>query len=374
MKKDMPRTWIEIDKDNLINNIRILKTSINKKSELMAVVKANAYGHGLKEVVSILKNEKSVNWFGVFDEADALIVRKYTSKPILVLRSTPLNFWDKAVKNKIYITISTFSQLETLANWKGKKPQIHIKLDTGLGRQGFVLADQDKIISIIKNLKNIKIGGLYTHFSGMESKEFDKYSKKQFDELKLWQKKLNVIGQKPKIHASATSGALRNIIGETDISRFGIGIYGLWPSDEIKYAQRNKFPLKPVLSWKVTISEVKKIPKGSFVAYDCTYKTDRNSKIALLPVGYWDGIPRALSSKGFAIVNGVRVPIIGRVMMNMCVLDVTNVVKVEEGDTATLIGKDKNVEITADEFARLSETINYEVVTRINPLIPRVIK
>lgn len=372
--KNNPRTWVEIDKNNLIGNIRLLRSSIAKKTEFMAVVKANAYGHGLKEFISILKNERTMNWFAVFDEADALIIRKYTKKPILILRSTPISFWEKAVKNKLDITVSTFSQLEALVKWKGKKPQIHIKIDTGLGRQGFVWADQEKVISILKNIKNFKIAGLYTHFSGMESKEFDKYSKKQFDELKLWQKKLGSIGQKPKIHASATSGALKNIIGETDISRFGIGIYGLWPGDEIKYNFRDKFKLKPVLSWKVTISEVKKIPKGSFVAYDCTYKTARDSKIALLPVGYWDGVPRSLSSKGFAIVNGVRVPIIGRVMMNMCVLDVTNVSKVEEGDIATLIGKDKNVEITADEFARLADTINYEVVTRINPLIPRVIK
>ncbi len=372
--KNNPRTWIEIDKDNLIGNIRVLRSSISKKTEFMAVVKANAYGHGLKEFVSVLKNEKSVNWFAVFDETDALIIRKYTKKPILVLRSTPVGFWDKAIKNKVDITISTLSQLEALAKWKGKKPQIHIKLDTGLGRQGFTLADQEKIISIIKNTKGLKVAGLYTHFSGMESKEFDKYSKKQFDELKLWQKKLSSIGQKPKIHASATSGALKSIVEETDIARFGIGLYGLWPGDEIKYNFRDKFQLKPVLSWKVTISEVKKVPKGSFIAYDCTYKTARDSKVALLPVGYWDGVPRSLSSKGFAIVNGVRVPIIGRVMMNMCVLDVTNVSKVQEGDTATLIGKDKNVEITADEFARLADTINYEVVTRINPLIRRVMK
>lgn len=372
--KNNPRTWLEIDENNLISNVRVLRSTGSRKSEFMAVVKANAYGHGLKEVVSILKNERSVNWFGVFDEMDALVVRKYTKKPILILSSTPISFWQKAVKNKLDITISTFSQLEALAKWKGKKPQVHIKIDTGLGRQGFGLNDQEKMISILKNIKNLKIAGLYTHFSGMESKEFDKYSKKQFDELKLWQKKLNSIGQKPRIHASATSGALKNIIGETDIARFGIGIYGLWPSDEIKYNFRDKFKLKPVLSWKVTISEVKKVSKGSFVAYDCTYKTARDSRIALLPVGYWDGIPRSLSSKGFAIVNGVRVPIIGRVMMNMCVIDVTNVSKVEEGDTATLIGIDKNVEITADEFARLADTINYEVVTRINPLIPRVIK
>lgn len=366
------RTWIEVDTKALRANVSSLRKTLDTKTAFMAVVKANAYGHGLEEVLTVLKKEK-VDWYGVFDEDDALIVRSYTNKPILVLRSTPISFWKDAVAHNITITVSTESQLQALKKWKGKQPAFHLKVDTGLGRQGFLRADQKKVFAYLKTITGLRFTGLYTHFSGTESKKFDTYTKKQVEELQSWLSLAQASGYSPLTHASATSGALKHSFPDSQIARFGIGLYGLYPSEEIQKQFKSKAKLTPVLSWRTEVSEVKNLKAGSLIAYDCTYKMKRDGKIGLLPVGYWDGIPRSFSNKGSVLVRGIKAPIIGRVMMNMCVVDVSNIKGIKQGDMVTLIGKDGKTTISIEEAGKWADTINYELVTRINPLIPRIL-
>lgn len=371
MMKNMYSTWIEIDKQALISNILNLKKTLPKKREVMVVLKANAYGHGFDEVSDILKNESSVDWFAVFEFNEALVLRKKTTKPILVLCTTEKNLWNQAIKKNISVTLSRYDQLVLLQKFSQKKLlKIHIKVDTGLGRQGFLASDISHVMAIISN-SNIKIEGLYTHFSGTESKVFDSYTKKQYESFMEWKDAFVHTGLYPKTHLGATSGSLRDDRLSGDIARFGIGIYGLWPSKETKLFKKS-LVLKPVLSWRVEIVEIKKLKKGDSVTYDRGCILQKDSTIAIIPVGYFDGLPRMLSNKGFVLIKGVLAPIIGKVMMNMVVIDITHIKNVSLGDVVTLIGKDKKAYLTPDEIASWAQTINYEIVTRLNPTIKRV--
>ena len=331
---------IEIDRNALSSNITTIKKALPKKTLMMCVVKANAYGHGLSEIVSVLKAHPHVDWFGVFDFADAVSIRKASNKPVLVLSHTLERFWDVAVKKNISITISHFEGLEKLLVYEhNKKIRFHIKVDTGLGRQGFLMKDMSRVIALLDS-KQLVPEGLYSHFSAVEEKKFDRYSIEQHEKLLAWKNAFADVSMHPHIHLSATAGVLRYPDFACDIARVGIGMYGLWPSADTQASQKKDI-LKPVLSWKTYVSEVKTVPKGSAIAYDLTYIVTRPSTIAILPVGYFDGLPRSLSNRGYVLVHGQKAPILGRIMMNMCVVDVTDIPKVRSGDEVVLIGKQK---------------------------------
>ncbi|MBP7846324.1 MAG: alanine racemase [Candidatus Pacebacteria bacterium] len=366
------RTWVEIDQKALRQNVASLKKVIPKNTVFIAVVKGNAYGHGMLPVSKILEKTKEVDMLAVFTYEEGVLLRKEgIKKPILVLKNATVNDVTLAIKNNLEATISS---LEALSKIKNQKSKIHICVDTGLGRDGFLEDERNNVVSVLKKNKNINVVGLFTHFSGAEEREFDSYTKGQFNGLIEWKKFLNDNNIFPKVHASATSGAFLGKDFALDMVRFGIGLYGLWPSPATKQLAK-KINLEPVLSWRAKISEIKNLKTGSFVGYDLTYKTKKDTKVAVVPVGYYDGYSRALSGRASALVNGVRVPQIGRVMMNMAVFDVSAVKGVKEGDMITLVGKDKkgSIEISVDELAESRGTINYELVTRINPEILRVI-
>lgn len=363
---------IEIDASALLSNVQQIKKTLPKQTKVMCVVKANAYGHGLVEIISILKDEVSVDWFAVFDFQDALFIRKYSTKPILVLVNTLPIFWEEARKKNISITISSFETLESLISYtRNKKIQFHIKVDTGLGRQGFLMKDMSRVMALLDSRRLVP-QGLYSHFSGVEETQFDQYSMEQYKKLLDWKHAFADIHMHPHVHMSATAGVLRYTDFACDIARIGIGMYGLWPSDDTRESQK-KDVLKPVLSWKTYISEIKNVEKGSAIAYDLTYRVGRASRIAILPVGYFDGLPRSLSNKGYVLVNGQKAPILGRIMMNMCVVDVTDIPKARSGDEVVLIGKQKKEILSAETLAHMASTINYELVTRLYPFINRVI-
>ncbi len=369
----MKNCSIDISAPALRHNIKMISKKLPRKTELMCVIKANAYGHGFDEVSTLLKDETLVDWFAVFNFDDAIKLRHKTKKPILVLANTPLTHWNIACQKKISITLSTLDELKKLTKYNHhKKLKWHLKVDTGLGRQGLLSSDILKSVALLDRHR-LTPEGLFSHFSGVEEKQFDTYSFDQYALLIEWKNALSAINIHPKLHISGTAGVLRYDLFALDIVRIGLGLYGLWPSGEVKKTVVDKDFFKPVLSFKTHISELKTLPSGSSIAYDCTYTLTKESKIAILPVGYWDGLPRTLSSKGMVLIQGKRVPIIGRIMMNMCVVDVTCIQGVKQGDMVTLIGKDDKEELTVDEFARLAGTINCEVVTRLNPTIPRKI-
>lgn len=357
------RTWLEVSKAALLNNISQIKKQLSPDNKFMAVVKANAYGHGLLEVAKIIQNK--VDYLAVFDFDDAVFLRKQgVKKPLLVLSRIFPEQVDLAIKHDIEVTVSTFDIFSKIK--KGLK--IHIAFDTGMGRDGFILADVKKLINLIKK-SPAKLCGIYAHFAAADEKEFDDYSAKQIRDLLNFKKHLAAAKIDVALtHHAASAGAIyQKNHPEFNLVRIGVALYGLWPS-----SQRNSaINLQPVLSWRAKISEVRFLPKGSAISYGCTYKLARDSKLAVIPVGYYDGISRIASNKAWMIVRGCKVRQIGRVTMNMAILDVTDLKVVKPGDVVTIIGRDKKSEITADDWADWSQTINYEVVTRLNPSIIR---
>lgn len=369
----MNLTWIEISKKALLNNIKEIKKNLSKKAKFMAVVKANAYGHGIMEVVEQIK--EGVDYFAVYDFEDALLLRcEKITKPILVLGRTFPSQIDLAIKHNIDITVSTFDLLEEAKKISDKKKlKIHLCVETGFGRDGFIFEDLPKLLKLIKNDK-ISVEGLYGHFASADESKFISHTKKQITELLKWKKEIFAAGYNPLIYHSASAGSfLSEFREEFDIVRVGLSLYGLWPSEELKEKYQNQIKLEPVLTWKTLVTEVKKLPKGSKISYGCTYELERDSKIAILPVGYYDGISRVSSNKSQFLVNGKKVPQIGRVTMNIVVLDVTDVKNVKAGDEVIVIGSNKKQEVRADDWAIWSQTSNYEIVTRIIANISRTI-
>jgi len=384
-QKDGLRTWIEIDKKALNNNYKIFRSIIPKKCRLMSVVKSNAYGHGLVDFSKEI-SRLGADWLGVDTVVEALALRREgIKKPILILGYTRPSVFKEAVEADISITISTFESLEALEKIKTKKPiKIHIKVDTGMGRQGFLPQDLSSVLkSKILNLKSpsIFIEGLYTHFAAAKNPSFPKYTYGQIEQFKKWVEAFHKAGFKPIIHSAASSGTLIFPESHFDMVRVGISFYGLWPSPEVKAFSKDKYKLQPILTWKTIVSEVKVLPKGSGVGYDLIETLEKDTKVAVCPIGYWHGYPRAFSSIGRVLIGGKQCRVIGRVSMDMIVIDVFSVKNVKVEDEVVILGKQgpashkatqgKQEKVTADELATLSGTTNYEVVTRINPLIKR---
>lgn len=376
--KEIPaRTWIEIDKKAILHNYRVFRKLLSKKTRLMGVVKSNAYGHNLMEYARELE-KLGIDALGVDSLVEGLSVRKQDVKiPILVLGYTIPELFDTARKHNIAVTISSFESLATALN-KGKinKPlRVHLKIDTGMHRQGFQTQEIEKLLVMLqKDNKHIVIEGIYTHFAEAKNPQSGERTREQ---IASFDKVLKIFRDENfefVAHASATGGAMLYPSAHFDMVRIGIGLYGLWPSKECEDFLSRKITLKPVLSWKAIVSEVKSVSQGSRVGYDFTEMLMRNSRLAIIPVGYWHGFPRMLSSRGRVLISGKTARVLGRVSMDMIVVDVTDIPEVKVGGVATLIGKDKNDEIKAGELARFSATSQYEIVTRLNPLIRKVYK
>ena len=364
------RTWIEIDKKAIAYNYRTLRNLLDKKCKMLAVVKSNAYGHGLIELAK--EEEKlGVDFLGVDSVIEAITLRREGIKiPILVLGYTLPEMVEVAIKKDISITVSTFELLSEILNVK-EQIKIHIKVDTGMFRQGFHENDFVKVLKELKKNKNIIVEGLFTHFSMAKDFNYPTYTKFQLEKFKKWQEAFWKAGYKPICHASATSGTLILKEAHLDMVRIGISLYGIWPSEELKVSYSPKFSLKPILSWKTIVSETKKINQDSRVGYDGVGVVKKNSVLAICPIGYWHGYPRALSNIGYVLINGKRAKVVGRVSMDILIVNITDIKNVKVGDEVVIIGKSKGVEITADEISIIMGCSTYEFVTRINPQIKR---
>jgi alanine racemase len=254
--------------------------------------------------------------------------------------------------------------------------EVHIPVDAYLGREGFLLSELPKLFTEIKKCKNIKLTGIYAHFANIEDTNNFTHAKKQitvFNQAVNLAKKFGF--KKLHTHISATSGLLiyEKNKGINSIIRLGIGVYGMWPSEHIKFLYKNKMELKPVLSWKTKIAQIKNLPAGSTIGYGLSYMTYEKTKIAVIPQGYADGLPRDLSNKGEVLIAGTRCKILGRIAMNMCVANVTHLPDVKIEDEVVILGHQGKEEINAEEMAKHIDTINYEITTRVSALLPRVI-
>ncbi len=359
----------------MAKNYRLFRKLIGKKAMMMAVVKSNAYGHNIHEFAPEMAR-LGVDWLGVDSITEAIALRKNGVKtPILVLGFTLPSRYDEARKHSISITMSSFAQIKEAVKLKSSKTplRIHVKVDTGMHRQGFQLHDSKKLLSELARtpLGIFRVEGLYTHFAEAKNPRNGDVTKRQIAEYEKWTALFYEAGHDPICHAAATGGAMLYPHAHFDMVRIGIGCYGLWPSDEAKYHLSRAVTLHPVLSWKAVVSEVKEVKKGERVGYDSTAMLRRDSILAVIPVGYWHGIPRLLSSKGRVLVRGKSAGIVGRVSMDMVVVDVTDIKNVSMGDEVVLIGKQGKEAIEAHEIAQYAATTHYEVVTRLNPLIKR---
>ena len=371
------RTWIEIDTQALKNNYDEFRHLIAPKCLLMAVVKSNAYGHSLIDFSRAAEN-LGVDWLGVDSIVEAESLRKAgLHKSILVLGYTLQDRVENAPKNNISLTVADFPSLRNLktVNRNGRKLKIHLKIDTGMHRQGFLVSEVPRVIKILKSGSlPVALEGVYTHFSSGKNPAFPSATSDQIKEFRKAIGLLESAGFKiPIKHAAATAGTILFPQSHFDLVRVGIGLQGLWPSKEVRGAFQRKVKLQPVLAWKTIVCQIKNLPKGARIGYDLTEELNRDSKVAVLPIGYWHGFPRALSSIGKVLINSSEAKVLGRVSMDMVSVDVTDVEKIKIGDEVTLIGKNGKLEVSVDDMAGMCSTSNYEIVTRLNPLMKRIL-
>lgn len=364
------RTWIEIDRQTIAHNYNLFRSFISKETKLMAVVKSNAYGHSLHDFAKEVE-KLGTDWIGVDSVVEGLALRRGGIKtPLLVLGYTLPELQRDAVENDISLSISNYEALESLLSQRYSKiPNIHIKVDTGMSRQGFLLSEQKKLIDLLnKNKDKVNVEGLFTHFAAAKNPAFPNETNKQIAEFVNWKEALTKAGFKFLAHACATSGTILFPKAHFDMVRVGIGMYGLWPSAETRSYAEDKLPLKPVLTWKTLVGEVKTLDQERGVGYDFTETAPAGTKVAILPMGYWHGYPRSLSSIGYVMINDQKARILGRVSMDMLIVDVTKIKEVKVGDEVTLLGGS----VSAEYLSYIIGASWYELVTRLNPLIKRI--
>jgi alanine racemase len=369
-------SWIEIDGAAIKGNLEAFRSIVTAGTAVMAVVKANAYGHGLEAVAPVAA--QFADWIGVNNLEEALTVRDLAiDKPIAILGHTELERLDYVISGEFRQVVyreDVAAELSRHATERKTTARVHLKIETGTHRQGIGIDELEDFVKKLLGLPNLDIEGVYTHFANIEDTLDPAFAQFQISEFRRALAIVNEAGGKPSwIHASATSGALLYPETGFNMIRVGIGTYGIWPSRETQLAARERgrrISLTPALTWKTRIAQIKKVNPGDYVGYGLTYQASHEMKIAILPIGYYDGYDRKLSNSGRVLVGGLQVPVIGRVMMNMTAIDVTDVdVKVD--DEVVLIGRQGKGEIRAEDLAEKIGTIAYEVVSRIHPGIPR---
>ncbi len=372
MKKILRPAWAEIDLDAIAYNTRNIKKLIGDK-DLIAVVKANCYGHGVIDIIPTLL-ENGVSRFAVAMISEALEIRdnKITA-PVMILGFTPLYLGEELINNNIEQTVYDLDyakELSKIALTLNKKAKIHIAIDTGMGRIGF-LPNEKSIDNIteICSLEGIEVIGIFTHFSTSDEKDKE-YSHEQFTKMLSVMDTLKKRGIDIPLKHVANSGAIIDLPDTyLDAVRAGIILYGYYPSDEI---DKNNLALKPALTLKATITNVKTLEKDMYVSYGRTFKTSNETIVATIPVGYADGYLRKLAENGKVIIKGEFAPIIGRICMDQFMIDVTNIPDVKIGDEVILLGEKNDLKYNADDMAKKLDTINYEVTCMLKSRLPRV--
>jgi len=369
MKKFYRPTVAEIDLSAIRHNLKLIRDIVGKDIKMLGVVKADAYGHGIREVSTAIYNW--VDYYGIASLDEAAILRETgIKKPILVLGSILPEEAEGVLKFDVVQTVSEFNipkRLSELSKKAHRDVKVHIKVDTGMGRLGVWYEEAFNLVKEIIRLKGIVIEGIFTHFSKSEDDPI--FTHTQLKRFISVIEKLQKAGIDIPIKHAANSMALIEFKDtHLNMVRPGLMMYGLY----LKEAVTEKIPLRPALSLKTRITHLKEVSKGRTISYGGTFVTKHATRIAVIPVGYGDGYSRRLSNKGEVLVRGIRAPIIGRVCMDMCIVDVGHIKGVGIGDEVVLIGRQGNDRIKVEDIARLSDTIPYEVVCNIGRRVPRV--
>ena len=373
-------TWIEIDSGALRKNvITIRKLAAGRR--IAVAVKANAYGHGLKEIIGLLEKE-NIDYLAVHSLEEATDAREFGwQNRILIVGYIPLSDLEAVFKLNLEPTvynIETMNRLGKLAEKLKSNANIHLKIETGTNRQGVEESKLEKVIESIKKYSGLQLKGVSTHFANIEDTTDHSYANFQLQRFNKTVTKIKKLGLRPQFRHTACSAAL--LLFENtkfELVRPGIALYGLWPSKETYLSYRlqggSNDILTPVLSWKTRVIQIKDVPADAFVGYGCTYRTTARTKLAVLPVGYYDGYDRGLSNLAYVLIKGKRAPIRGRICMNLMMVDITDIKGIKLEEPVTLLGREHREKISADQMALWANTVNYEIVCRINGEIPRII-
>ncbi len=359
--------WATVDLDAVCHNIARIKLHVGPKTEVLAVVKANAYGHGAVPVAqAALAAGASGLAVACTDEGIQLRLAGITA-PILVMGYTPLWEVPNTVQHDLTPTVTTSDLVNSLASVgqsNGKQLRVHIKIDTGMHRFGVTADEAKRLASLIGDIPSLELQGIYTHFASAD--ESDKsFARQQFQNF------IDATHGLPQVkyrHA-ANSAAIADLPEMAlDMVRPGISIYGCYPSQTVG----RSLDLKPVLTLRSYVTRVLGLSRGDSVSYGRTWTAERDCRVALISCGYADGLPRLLSNRGNVLIRGVRAPIIGRICMDQCLADVSRIEQVEREDEVVIIGRQGDEEITVEEIADQAQTISYEILCGISARVPRV--
>ena len=376
MYKDAIRAaWAEINITNLDYNIKQIKDKVGPGKKITGIIKADAYGHGAIKVATVLR-ANGIESFGVATLSEAVRLRKagFILEEIIVLGLTPDPYIDTIIEYRLTPVVCDYENAEAISRAAAKANIIitgYLAIDTGMGRIGYDTDNSSSIddIRMIMNLPNFRIAGLFSHFAAADS--LDKtYTTVQEQRFMVFYKKLLNAGIPIPCRTLANSAAIMEVASSHyEMVRPGIIMYGCYPSAEV---DRSQIDLRPVMSIKANIVQLKKVPAGNSISYGRKFTTRQDSLIATIPIGYSDGLPRPYSTKGKVIVNGVFAPIAGTICMDQCMIDVTHVPYPRLSDEVTIMGKDGIYEISAEDIAKATNTINYEVLCAFGQRLPKV--
>ena len=376
MYKDAIRAaWAEINITNLDYNIKQIKDKVGPGKKITGIIKADAYGHGAIKVATVLR-ANGIESFGVATLSEAVRLRKagFILEEIIVLGLTPDPYIDTIIEYRLTPVVCDYENAEAISRAAAKANILingYLAIDTGMGRIGYDTDNSSSIddIRMIMNLPNFRIAGLFSHFAAADS--LDKtYTTVQEQRFMVFYKKLLNAGIPIPCRTLANSAAIMEVASSHyEMVRPGIIMYGCYPSAEV---DRSQIDLRPVMSIKANIVQLKKVPAGNSISYGRKFTTRQDSLIATIPIGYSDGLPRPYSTKGKVIVNGVFAPIAGTICMDQCMIDVTHVPYPRLSDEVTIMGKDGIYEISAEDIAKATNTINYEVLCAFGQRLPKV--
>jgi alanine racemase len=379
-------TWIEISADAYRHNLAFFRRLVGDDVELSAVVKANAYGHGMEEIARLACSTGVAKRGGAgsfcvhsLDEAFALRDAGFR-EDVLVMGHVPLARLDEVVAADVSVVLYNHESLAVLADvaTSYRPARVHLKIETGTHRQGVDARDLASFLDFLKDHPDVWLEGVCTHFANIEDTTDHSYANHQLERFEKAVEQIRAAGfEDVRRHAACSAAALVVPRTHFDMVRLGISQYGIWPSKETYLSYKLQVPeedqdvLCPVLTWKTRISQVKEVPAGASVGYGCSYQTTRATRVAILPIGYSDGYDRRLSNQAHVLVRGRRAPVRGRVCMNLTMIDVTDIPGAALEDEVVVLGRQGEQEVTAEHLAGLVGTIAYEVVARIRPALPR---
>jgi alanine racemase len=373
--------WVEIDGGALLHNLHAFRRRLGSGVELSHVVKANAYGHGLEVVAREDEASGLVHSLSVISVEELVRVREAGVKlPVMILGYVPLSGWEAVVDaegSPIIMNKESLAALSKESARRGREIKVHLKIETGTHRYGIEEDEIPEYLDLLKTLPGLRLEGLTTHFANIEDTTDHSFAHNQ---LLTFKRVLTQVRDKgfpvPLPHAACSAAAILFPEAYFGAARVGIASYGLWPSKETKVSSTHvdggQMDLRPVLSWKTRIAQVKTVGKGGYVGYGCTWRAPVESRIAILPVGYGDGFDRANSNVAHVLVRGQRAPVRGRICMNVTMIDVTHIPGVALEDEVVLIGRQGEDNVSAEEQAGWCGTIAYEIVSRIAEHLPRI--